>query len=506
MSGTAENEICVKYVMLIDDHIWKFHRLAPIMESLNSQAAANSYRYTLKFDGPEALKDKHNILFGLNSARRANTIYLIDMDLTGLAGSTAEQNRNFAAELCSLARTPEILGNDVLSFQTIRKELELDLARDHEDSLDKYAVALLMICLCISLRVPCMLLTHAASLGLARTLTRFIHRHLDLRGIDPDRLSTAGINSIAGIKGKDDLYDQGEAERMALTIRTLTIRDPLERLEAATRDWFRDHDGAVPHAFEIRMDPREANFKSRLFDYRRVIRSAMPALHSSLFGEWQGIPKFALEAALRLHADLKSLVGTAACSTAGSIGRPMTLGGAFLLFAYAVGEHMGNTIANELIYNTLAEQHADDIWKKGLGCFCDNPFLSPQEWDGARSTREILFRIFEEIIAPREDKHTATPSVSVAPNGRAFRVRLGWITTGGSVREFARKYAEHTIAYTREGTGSYVQPANLRTHYGSLQQLLSGAADGVGPIGYVSFFDNGQPIMEVGLCQRTSWS
>jgi hypothetical protein len=230
--------------------------------------------------------------------------------------------------------------------------------------------------------------------------------------------SIVALGALGNIVWPDDkgLSEDDPRIRQVAEI-LLGFIEPLTAIEAKTGTWFQYYDwqpGALPHDYQVVGSTPERHME--------VVRQVFPWFPRS----WWGVGASEETAAenesriVDLHETLKTLCGHYASWMAASSGRPLSIGGAYLLLLLAMKQQFPN-------WPTKARE--SDIFVPAMSLFpLQRWFLPPQEHDDAKRTVTALFSLFRMIIPVKDTlpAECAIEKISLLSDQSGFRVRLGW--------------------------------------------------------------------------------
>jgi hypothetical protein len=177
-------------------------------------------------------------------------------------------------------------------------------------------------------------------------------------------------------------------QKWATEILRLALSDPLARLRAQTKNWFRfapdrgwrsTEESGLPHDHDITLD----------LNYSQFLSEVLPWLPSSC-GWWTDKGR-----TVALHQCLKSSVGYHAQWMGGAPINPLSLGGAYLIFLIALGKVFPGKVNDFLVPHFGVFMQAGSPLKPLA-------FLPSQEQVDAERTVRALYEFFSSIIHLKE--------------------------------------------------------------------------------------------------------
>ncbi len=240
----------------------------------------------------------------------------------------------------------------------------------------------------------------------------------DVIGSDTQEIVNCGLAKRvdAGFPNQPlDQYATTEKERYieGWSERILALLDPWDRVADATRDWFTKNIGADWKSFEADGLPHDLGLGDgfSLEGHKESVKAVFDWCPDTWWAD--------RDKARALNECLKTVVGAHAQWMGFIRNKPLSLGGAYLVFLMAVAQKAPQQVQKFCI----------DDWR----CFCSKtgvpiPFLGSQDQDAARRSLRALYAFFLQIVLRKDD---TTPGIKElkgpSPGHPYFSIKLDWL-------------------------------------------------------------------------------
>jgi len=377
-------------IFIIDDTPAKHEWLNLVIKKLNEMDKTVESGFGL--DATSSTEKVQNSESLYQALLAQDSIYLVDLDLN--ESVTVREDFENRLKKCG----------ENWAIETVKRFDNLKYNSEYSPLLGlcrKYSYAIRFLLAAKELKRPVMLISGLGSAD-------------DIQTIIDCNLASGNIPRVPSASPKDSQPNDQFISSSVKKILTL-IGDPLSKLMTLTKLWFSLN---IEHGWKSCEEhglPHNVNWgKFGLDEHEACVRKVFPWLPNNC-GWWKNDT-----VATSFHNCLKDTIGFHAQWMGDCSGRPLPLGGAYLIFLYALAHQFPNQLEKFVVKDwgvfVLPDNYAKPI-----------SFLPPQEKSDAERSVRALYDFFSAILPMQLDSKTLGIMSIIPPNNTSsFQLKLDW--------------------------------------------------------------------------------